>query len=1024
MPELSLGAVHSTSIILHWLGSTERQSSVSNVLEVNGVKIGEFRQGDTSIEILGLTPGSCYSIRVIAFNLAGSSAPAPVIRVQTGLGQSSLHDASRVKENGGPAYVRATCSHSDSSKPISDAKESNGVLNSLARTLIDQKASRGININANGVGMESSPAITGEGQSPQQIQNMRERLEALTLQREEVDKQIEEDDWDSKAQVADLMREKERLRQIYKEREEASAELKKHGSHLDKLNRSSQSRKAAKEKHLQQKKVERQRVRDDIARWEREVVLMRSDIEDMRHEKARILDEKSHFISEKRKVVADDQATIKILEEEIRVKGVQIKALEQTCQEMNVDGSDKEDRDRKRLEKGKDEAWEYRRQAMQSELAHWRQESQSASMEEQRAKDILNWWLEKRAKSSEYSIPIAGLDFPPVSRNRSRRNRHSNSRTSTVSSSNYHGRPASLGDESVLVPPFTNTASFFNMGNGSSVPPVGGQMELPQEAGMLTGGALMSPAANELLPSNLFREEDIANQIFPAVRRNSGGNNGNGVFIRHAMTASDTSNRGPNTPASGSSHGGSMLPSPHESMQNLHGHHSRSDTFDDNDRRSISSIPASLHHSLGAESNSLAPNRFANLFSSPFSRPRGKSSEQEPPILGTLKQGQSHSFDIDDVGGRRRRGSHGYWANPIGGLLARNSTGPAGAIMTSSGRKSRLNVFGSKMDSLEPSALSNQHSTSRPSSTYSHDGLVGRLSSESQSAMWSMPDGLVNRNSPLGAKWAPTSSGPWSHLPSRRPSVQLGSTSNLSLGTTPLDTGEYVGTLRKQTSEQAPIGTRPQSSQRPATPKLNPAAPSFKTLFTRGGGGGDGKKLTRQEKAANKASDKSRDKEVERYEADDGESIYEVSPPNPRLSRDAQSITTATSAADSYDSIDRSTSGTPSDIAVQTGPKEAKESLIQKITRKSSSSKFNVPWSKDRAGGGLFSKRAGEPATPGEVEEDTSSDGQLGRNLDSPGGTPQLEKPSRASLSWPNIRRKPRKGDNADKTSEVGEDDD
>ena len=97
---------------------------------------------------------------------------------------------------------------------------------------------------------------------------------------------------------------------------------------------------------------------------------------------------------------------------------------------------------------------------------------------------------------------------------------------------------------------------------------------------------------------------------------------------------------------------------------------------------------------------------------------------------------------------------------------------------------------------------------------------------------------------------------------------------------------------------------------------------------------------------------------------------------------------------------------------------------MQKITRKSSSSKFNVPWSKDRAGGGLFSKRAGEPSTPGEIDEDTSSEGLLGKSVESPGGTLQQEKFGRTSLSWPNIRRKSRKGDVADKGSEAGEDDD
>ena len=1021
VPDLSLGGIYPTSVLLHWLGSRDGQSAISNLIEVNGVKIGEFRQGDTSIEILGLTPGNCYSIRVIAFNLAGHSASAPTIRVQTGLGISSTQDASVSGESSEPASIRTTSSRIESSELHSAVKDGNGIPNLVSRSVIDPKNSGSVLINDQSGALES-PLVAGvENESPEHIRELIQKLESLKAQKEEVEKQIEEDDMDSRTQIADLAKEKERLKQAYKEKEEASAELRKHGNHLDKLNRSAQSRKAAKEKQLQQKKAERQRVKDDIARWDREIVEMRNDIENMAHEKTHVLVEKEFFVAGKRKALADDQAAIKTLEEDIRVKGIQIKALEQTREEMNIDCGADEELDRIRVAKEKDEAWEYRYQNMQAELAHRRQELQTANMEEQRAKDVLTWWLEKRARNGEQFIPIPGLEFPSVSRNKSRRSRHSNSRTSTISSSNYQGRPASLGDDSVMVPPFAGATPFFNMGNGTAISPGSGQIEPSQEeANILIGGALMSPAANELLPSNLFRDEDMANQLFPAVRRDSSGNNGNDGFVRHAVPASDSSNRGPNTPASGSSRGGSILPSPHESMHNLHGYHSRSDTFDDNDRQSISSIPASLRPSLGAESNPLAPNRFANLFSSPFSRQRGKSNGQEPPMLGTLKQGQSHSFDIDDVGGRRRRGSHGYWANPIGGLLARNSAGPGTAVMTSSGRKSRLNMFGSKLDSLEPNAFADQPSSSRPSSTYSHDGLLGRLSTESQHAMWPAPDGLPNRNSPIGVNWAPNSSGPWSHLPSRRPSVQHESTSNLSLGTVPLEPDEYVGLLRKQTCDQAPIGTRPQSSQRPATPKLNPAAPSFKTLFSRG----DAKKTTKQEKVANKASDKLRDKEIEKVEADDGESINDSSPPNSRLSRDAQSITTATSAADSYDSIDRSTSGTPSEAMTPSGPKEPKESLMQKITRKSSSSKFNVPWSKDRAGGGLFSKRAGEPSTPGEIDEDTSSEGQLGKSVESPGGTLQQEKSGRTSLSWPNIRRKSRKGEVADKNSEAGEDDD
>ena len=75
---------------------------------------------------------------------------------------------------------------------------------------------------------------------------------------------------------------------------------------------------------------------------------------------------------------------------------------------------------------------------------------------------------------------------------------------------------------------------------------------------------------------------------------------------------------------------------------------------------------------------------------------------------------------------------------------------------------------------------------------------------------------------------------------------------------------------------------------------------------------------------------------------------------------------------------------------------------MQKITRKSSSSKFNVPWSKDR---GLFSKR--EPTAACETEADTSSEGNLGRSSDSAPHTPREEKGGRA---WTSIRRKSKKG--------------
>ncbi|KAL9113178.1 MAG: hypothetical protein Q9187_007662 [Circinaria calcarea] len=128
--------------------------------------------------------------------------------------------------------------------------------------------------------------------------------------------------------------------------------------------------------------------------------------------------------------------------------------------------------------------------------------------------------------------------------------------------------------------------------------------------------------------------------------------------------------------------------------------------------------------------------------------------------------------------------------------------------------------------------------------------------------------------------------------------------------------------------------------------------------------------------------------------------------------------------AESHDSLEQSTSGTASDSMGSSAPKET---LMQRITRKGSSSKFNVPWSKDRAS--LFSKRNGDQATGGEVEEDASSDHQPGKSVDGTLNTPQHEKGNRGSISWSTIMRKSKKGDKAasessEKTeeTETGED--
>jgi len=999
------------------------------------ITVGDFNKGDTSIQITGLKPGNYYNIRVLATNTANFTTQGPLIRLRTLPTGPPSEDGALKPEDAATqdeaAAVHATSTPFEAALPSPPSRESNSAQLQAKRTVSGRRNSPATSGGEQGSGQNNQTGSNDEDESPEAIQKLIERLNFLRNETERIDRETAEDEEESKRQLAESTKEKDCLKQEYKEKEEASAELRRHGNHLDKLNRTAQSRKAAKEKQLQQKKADRQKVKDDIARWERETIEMERDTEEMSKEKAGIIATKDRDVSETREGMAEDLAVIKTLEEDIRVKGTQIKAFEKEQERTN--SNDSEGQEHTRTERENDQAWEARMHAIQAQLGSLWQTLQHAQLEQQQAEEHLTWWMAKRVKNPELFAPIPSLDFATTAhQSRSRRSRQPNSRTSTISSPSvsYQNGPTAFNNSSAVSSPFVAAPAIFNMGNGTTVPPVAERAGMPQaDVDILTSSGPVSPAASNLLPSNLFRDDDVTTQCFPDGNGQDGRNDNSDLFLGHAVTHSDTSAPGLYTPGSANSRAGSRLSSPQEGSQNLQGYQFRPDPFVEGDQQSIHSTSAPFSNSAIADSSPLATSKLANLFTSTFTRQRGKVWTQEPPLLGTLKQGQSQSFPrnlehdtLDPNGNRRRRGSHGNWANPMAGLLNRNTSTPGDSdrltAPTASGRRRRLNVFGPKMDVLDSAGFGEITSSSRPSSTYSYDQILARSSSDSQRFGWPVPDSAPSRNSPLGAHshW---SGGPWSRAPSRRPSVQHGSTSNLSIGSTPLDPDIYPGFPSKQSTEQAPIGTRPRSFQLPITPRLNPAAPSFKTLFTRG----DGKKSSKSEKFVGKTAEKSKDRDSEKEETEDMESIYESSPQNPRLSRDAQSITTATSTADSHDSFDRSISGTPSEAMTAYGPKET---LMQKITRKSSSSKFNVPWAKER---GLFSKRAGEPSTPGEIDEDTSSENQLGKSAESSSSTPQHEKAGRSSLSWPNIRRKSKKGDlalaeAAERSSEASYDDD
>lgn len=515
------------------------------------------------------------------------------------------------------------------------------------------------------------------------------------------------------------------------------------------------------------------------------------------------------------------------------------------------------------------------------------------------------------------------------------------------------------------------------------------------------GNPQMSPRADALLPSDLLGDEESPEFPNPPVRARFTNIESNKQIENFPQDASSPA-------ASSGSRPGSLFASPHEN-------HHRQET----DQQQV---PLEISDDDAPKS---ATRRLSGIFG--LHRPRGKTLAEEPPLLGSLKPNQSQSYprnvdELDPIGSRRRRLSHtGHWTNSIS-LLPKNNANSVTADSSSDQAPSRraafsnifsssrfgfgsggkhgensdlstgYNQFSPRHDPIDPSSILGTvrrgSLSPRPSSTFSFENHLPHPSTDNRHFGWPSTDNKADNRSPLGIDW--TSPSTWSRGMSRRPSTQYGSSGHLPLSLT--GEPEFLqDSYERQTRPlQAPIGTRPSSSHRPITPKLNPAAPSFTTV-------------------PDEWSDR---REWEKYNSQDRDvdgnfdnRTHDGSPSESRLSRDSQSLSTFT--GDSYESLER----IPSNNSLENGG-GSKGSFIRKLARKGSSSRFGS-W-KDRAG--LFSKKG--DSSQGDIDEDRASEAQLAKSVDSTVSSAPSADRSIRSLNF--FSRRSKKSDKAaSETSEL-----
>ena len=1009
-PILILEEISSQEIHLSWKYSEPSSSIQEHCIELNGSVIGTTKKSEMGAVIPGLSPGTKYAIRVFCISTSTFQTPSAALHVRT-------------------HYLPDDVQPPESDPIVKGVVVRNASLGTpLAAPLMTRDLSGGQPLGRRGTtGRRPSPAgyeldgLRGGGdEEDENLVELSQKFQKIQQEIEGVETQIEEEDGEFESTMRGLEARRDELKQSLRERDEQAGDLRKQVNKAESLSRTAHSEKTKKERLLQQKENERRKRRDDIGRWEEAAAAMKEEIAGIEKQKAAIERRTQAEIREVRRKMEEEQKEVGILEDDNKEKALQIKSLEEERQLHNADEETDETREADRLDRERDERWRARFNNLQQSYANLWAELQFVNQQVVYTRDQIKQVETRRANTMAFS-PIAPLDMDAIRRgNRPvRRARHAGSMGSSISSPRGHFAgpepfPPVMHYTAVTTSsPTSNVPGYFNISNGMTLTVPGQMAQSTNDDLDATSSVPMSPRADSLLPADLLGDEsadDMPDVELPAPKEKS--DTGMTPFPKIASPILHQDTARTDSSSAGSSSGQSFS-SPLQTSAPVLERHDKAHTSEKNSDEEAK------------EDEVVEPPKkpkYASV-SSMFglNRQRGKTLADQPPSLGSLKPAQSQSFPRNmeafdpRLENKRRLSYGGNWAFPGAALLHGNDDDkePAmsrfaatrrafgfGGFGKSAAASANYDPFALRSGSFDP-ALRGDTSSPRPASTYSFDKMP-RPSMESQFRAWNDKSGL--RNSPLAPDWASFNSFSRSH--SRRPSIVYGSTSNLSL---PHGDEEVIESDRRSSRPlQAPIGTRPASSQQSSTPKLNPAAPSFTTLFGRRG-----------EKSKEKEKGKTKESKV-----NDGDA---GSPPESRKSKDTFSITATVSTLDS-ETLDRTQSGTSANQSIENTP--VKPTIISRITRKASSNKFGS-W-KEKSGG-LFSRK--DASTPnGENEEEQGSTEQLGKSLESISTTPTLEdkKSSRSSLTNWNFMRKNKKGlredltaseisESSERASEVGE---
>ncbi|KLU88024.1 hypothetical protein MAPG_07011 [Magnaporthiopsis poae ATCC 64411] len=913
-PDVSLTGIAADKATLTWTRAQPSRPVQKFLIQVNGVNVGEIASNqDNFIIVSGLKPDHFYNVRVIAVGANNFQAGSRVIRLRTfardgrpQLGNARLPSNFTPDEQGLSSQTEVVDENGAPRSPVP------AVETAAVSEAAPQASTREVNpssvpgMRRNTVGRRHSPSVATMDQPPPlpppppeaeaaeptdaQMDLLGEKYKALLRETEELAEMMAREEEDHRQTLSEMEAEKQEKKKEQKKKEEHTEKLRREQGTTERLMRNALQRKSQKEKLLKEKQMERAKLAERVANFEK-------GIEEMRRDQA-------SFAKEKEKLQAEKKSQENSFRSEVRALSTECSNMEAELKERRAQVKELEDA-RKKLPGGEDDA-------------EWREQDAEARREWSRRERELHATLDyenKRTRQLDESTLGISTQLQQMQQLQ-QREFFAQSNSSAVE----------FGDG--LSSQMKRRSRTGNSMSGVAVDP---GMSREDAIRALTGDAPLSPTAKALLPSHIFLdmdEDDPSPDESPFVPPR-----------RLGSPAND-----PQSPGSTSNKSMSMLSSPRGSTHNL----PFPQYGEPGDRRSLisardlgppplSSPPLPIAQPEGKGSS------LASLLK--FQRSRGsKPPEMEGPALGSLKPGQSQSFprqsDEPENLANRRKLSLSSW----NGMFNRNSTGPEvqpdpripPAASTTS-RFSARNIFpfgGSRA----PSGVFQERdpSSPRPASIASSD--LPRPSTEGTSGIWGPLPADMHVIAGKTWPWSPPEHG-WSRNPSRRPSIH-GSPSVLktTLASADDEILDEEALLRHGAlpSQVGVIGSRPPGANK-SLKTLNPAAPTFMTnlLF----------KSSKDKSKEGKGKDKDKGKTNETSTPQTGE----TSPADPRISRDGISVHTETSVSESRESLtlDTSLSNTLLDGPLGSStPGSSKDgghpdNVVKKLFRKSSSSKFS-----------------------------------------------------------------------------------